>query len=80
MTFEEAVGSTAAVLTIAQTAGVLADGEGKPLDPRTVRRACRDGQLPSVIVGRRVLVPRLPLLALLDGGGRDSVAAGADGG
>lgn len=35
------------------------------VDERTVRRACEDGDLPSIRVGRRVLLPRLPLLALL---------------
>jgi excisionase family DNA binding protein len=35
------------------------------VDPRTVTRAIEDGQLPSVRLGRRVLIPRLPLLELL---------------
>jgi excisionase family DNA binding protein len=54
-------GSGDAAVTVAATAEVL------NVDERTVTRAIRDGQLPSVRVGRRLLVPRLRLLALLDG-------------
>jgi excisionase family DNA binding protein len=51
--------STAATVTIAATAEVL------DVDERTVTRAIQDGQLPAVRVGRRWLIPRLRLLALL---------------
>lgn len=34
------------------------------VDVRTVSRAIADGSIPSVRVGRRVLIPRLPFLAL----------------
>jgi excisionase family DNA binding protein len=35
------------------------------VDVRTVSRAIENGELPSVRLGRRVLLPRLPLLAVL---------------
>jgi excisionase family DNA binding protein len=47
----------------------VADALG--VDPRTVTRAIEDGSLPSLRLGRRVLIPRLPLLAKL---GIDPVA------
>lgn len=53
--------SSSATVTRADAAAVLG------IDQRTVTRAIEDGQLPSLRVGRRVLVPRLPLLALLEG-------------
>lgn len=65
MTIEDLCSSTATVLTVAQVARLLTDMDGDQLDERTVRRACEDGQLPCVRVGRRLLIPRLPLLALL---------------
>ena len=37
------------------------------VDRRTVARAVTDGQLPSIRVGRRVLIPAAPLLAQLEG-------------
>ncbi|AUN42487.1 hypothetical protein ASU32_22730 [Tsukamurella tyrosinosolvens] len=39
------------------------------VDPRTVNRAIADGTIPAVRLGRRVFVPRLPLLELLDSAG-----------
>ena len=48
-----------AALTVTAVAGLL------HLDERTVRRACEDGDLPRLKVGRRLLIPREPLLALL---------------
>lgn len=51
--------SATATLSVTDVAALLG------LDARTVSRACQDGQLPSLRVGRRLLVPRLPLLALL---------------
>ena len=35
------------------------------LDERTVRRACQDGQLPCLHVGRRLLIPTQRLRQLL---------------
>ena len=35
------------------------------VDARTVTRALENGELPAVRLGRRVLIPRLPLLAAL---------------
>ncbi|GAA2850295.1 hypothetical protein GCM10010472_04190 [Pseudonocardia halophobica] len=54
--------STDATVTLADCARLL------HLDPRTVSRAIEDGQLPSIKVGRRILIPRLPLLQMLEGG------------
>lgn len=54
--------STRATLTVAEVAELL------EVDHRTVLRAIRDEQLPSIPVGRRILVPREPLLAMLTGG------------
>lgn len=59
MTLDEVVKSDSAVLTIAEVASVLR------IDERTVRRGCANGDLPSVHVGRRLLVPRLDLLKIL---------------
>lgn len=49
----------AAVVTMAQTATVLG------VDQRTVSAAISRGELPSIRLGRRILIPRLPLLQLL---------------
>jgi excisionase family DNA binding protein len=57
--------SREAVLTRAETARVLR------VDVRTVSRAIEAGDIPAVKVGRRILVPRERLLALLS----DEVAA-----
>ena len=65
MTLDDLRASHATVLTVTQTARLLTDLDGDHLDERTVRRACEDGQLPCVRVGRRLLIPREPLLALL---------------
>jgi excisionase family DNA binding protein len=51
--------SRAAVVTVAQAASVFG------VDVRTVTRAIENGELPAVRLGRRVLIPRLPLLAAL---------------
>lgn len=64
--------SQLAALSVTQTSQVLG------VDPRTVTRACDDGQLPCVRVGRRLLIPRLPLLALLGALPEANDAAGAD--
>ena len=59
MTIDEMRMSTAAVVTITAVAGLL------QVDERTVRRGCASGQIPSITVGRRVLVVREKLLAML---------------
>ena len=51
--------SRAAVVTVAQAASVFG------VDVRTVSRAIENGELPALRLGRRVLIPRLPLLAAL---------------
>jgi excisionase family DNA binding protein len=51
--------SRSAVVTVAEAASVLG------VDVRTVSRAIENGELPALRLGRRVLVPRLPLLAAL---------------
>jgi excisionase family DNA binding protein len=51
--------STAATVTRADVAALL------DVDERTVTRAVEAGQIPSLRVGHRVLIPRLPLLELL---------------
>jgi len=62
---DEAVRSPAAVLSVTQVHRILADLEGAAPDERTIRRACAAGQIPSVRVGKRLLIPRVPFLALL---------------
>ena len=59
MNLEQARRSQVAALTITETAQLL------QVDVRTVSRACEEGQLPHLRIGRRLLIPRLPLLALL---------------
>ena len=67
MDLDELRTSRAAVVTVAPTASVFG------VDVRTVTRAIENGELPVVRLGRRVLVPRLLLLAAL--GVRDEGAA-----
>jgi excisionase family DNA binding protein len=72
MTLDELRASSAAIVTVPAVASLL------EVDPRTVLRGCEDGQLPSIRVGRRVLIPRLRLLAMLDAAGdRTPVIGGA---
>ncbi|QEX12130.1 DNA-binding protein [Rhodococcus erythropolis] len=47
-------------LALTQTQGARAMG----IDRRTVSAGIENGSIPSVKVGRRVLIPRLPFLAL----------------
>ena len=59
MNLEDLRASGCAVVTVAQAASVFG------VDVRTVTRAIENGELPVVRLGRRVLIPRLPLLAVL---------------
>ena len=59
MDLEDLRTSRAAVVTVAQAAAILT------VDVRTVSRAIANGELPAVRLGRRMLIPRLPLLATL---------------
>ena len=59
MDLEELRISRAAVVTVAQAAAVFG------VDVRTVTRAIENGELQALRLGRRVLIPRLPLLAAL---------------
>ncbi|MDZ7917598.1 MAG: helix-turn-helix domain-containing protein [Rhodococcus sp. (in: high G+C Gram-positive bacteria)] len=51
--------STAAALTRTEVAEVFG------IDKRTVTRGIDDGTIPAIKIGRRVLIPREPLLAML---------------
>ena len=59
MDLEELRACRSAVITIADAAAVLG------VDARTVSRAVQSGELPALRVGRRLLIPRLPLLERL---------------
>lgn len=52
--------SRAATITRAQAAAVLG------VDPRTITTAVQNGTIPSLHLGRRVLIPREKFLALFD--------------
>ena len=69
---EDLKASRSAVVTIAQAATVLG------IDVRTVSRAIRNGELPALRLGRRVLIPRLALLACL-GASEDAAESNAAG-
>ena len=56
------------VLTVDETAGVLRLGRN------TVYEAIREGQLPSIRIRRRILIPKSALLRWLDSVGRYSDA------
>jgi excisionase family DNA binding protein len=71
MTLDELRASTAAIVSVPDVASLL------EVDPRTVLRGCEDGQLPSIRVGRRVLIPRLRLLAMLDTAGESPLGGAA---
>ena len=72
MNLDQLRSSPAAVITIAAVAGLL------DVDERTVRRGCEDGQIPSIRVGRRVLVVREKLLAMLTAPHEKSPGVGAE--
>lgn len=76
LTLDEIRGRTSPALTVTDVSRFTG------LDERTVRRGCENGDLPCVRIGRRLLIPRLPLLALfgahtpdMDGAGPASPAA-----
>lgn len=58
-TLDDIRASTKAALTMAEVARLL------DLDVRTVSRGCANGDLPALRVGRRTLVPRERLIAML---------------
>lgn len=62
MTAETEHGEASPVMTVDEAAAYLRISRGLAF------AAVRDGTLPSVRVGRRILVPRRQLEALLDGG------------
>src|SRR4051812_40048789 len=64
--------SRSAVVTVAQAASVSG------VDVRTVTRAIQHGELPALRLGRRVLIPRLPLLACLGVTADGDLAEAAD--
>lgn len=59
MNLDDLRSSEAAVITVAEAASVL------DVDVRTISRAVQNGELPALRLGRRVLIPRLELLARL---------------
>jgi|GEM_PF-1458026 hypothetical protein len=59
MTLDELRASPRAVITMTELASLV------EVDVRTARRACEEGQLPSLQVAGRRVIPREPLLALL---------------
>jgi len=61
-TIAQARESEAAALTRAEVAAIL------NVDARTVTRAIESGELPSIRLGRRRLIPIEPFLALMTGG------------
>lgn len=59
MTLETLRASSAATVTRQDVAEVLG------IDPRTVTEGIKQGNIPSIQIGRRVLIPRERFLALL---------------
>lgn len=60
-TLSDARNSSLAALTVTEAARLMR------VDPRTVSAAAAAGEIPSVRMGRRLLIPREAFLALLDG-------------
>lgn len=60
MTLESLRRSTAATCSRKEIAEVLS------VDPRTITEGIHQGSIPSIKVGRRVLIPREKFLALFD--------------
>ncbi len=61
-TIAQARKSEVAALTRAEVAAIL------DVDARTVTRAIESGEIPSIRLGRRRLIPREPFIALMTGG------------
>ena len=61
MTIDDLRTSRKAVLTLADVAAVMG------VDPRTVSGAAKAGDIPSIRMGARVLIPREAFLTYLDG-------------
>ena len=59
-------------LSVAETAELLG------ISRWLVQQAVRDGSLPSLRVGRRILIPRVRLQAWLEGSGPTAVAVAAE--
>jgi excisionase family DNA binding protein len=51
--------SSAATITRAEAAALF------ECDPRTVTQGIKQGTIPAIKIGRRVVIPREPLLAML---------------
>lgn len=60
--------STKVALTQSETAHLM------HVDRRTIARAIEAGELPCIRLGRRVLIPREPLLAMLTCGAAEKSA------
>jgi excisionase family DNA binding protein len=52
--------SASATITRGEAAAVLG------VDPRTVSAGIREGNIPSIKIGRRVLIPRVRFLSMFD--------------
>ncbi|PPF84052.1 DNA-binding protein [Pseudoclavibacter sp. RFBJ3] len=61
LTLDDVRRSTTAALSRREVAQVLG------VDPRTVTAGIADGTIPSLKLGRRVLIPRERFLALIEG-------------
>jgi excisionase family DNA binding protein len=59
MNLQELRASNCAIVTRVEV------GELFGCDPRTITQGIKDGTIPSIKLGRRVVIPREPLLALL---------------
>lgn len=68
-TLEDARQSNAAALTRTQVAEIL------EVDPRTITGAIANGELPSIHIGRRVLIPRQRFLEMFAAGQEQPVVA-----
>ncbi|TRW46359.1 helix-turn-helix domain-containing protein [Georgenia yuyongxinii] len=68
-TLDEAITSTRAILNLGEVAAVLGAHR------RSVSRGVADGTIPSIRLGRRVLIPRLSFLAMLGASTNDTTTA-----
>ena len=65
--------SDAAALTASEVASLFG------VDARTISTAIANGELPSVRIGRRVFIPREPLLAMLSAPAGNGVPVNGNG-